>query len=213
MESNANNPQLVLIKPFGPSIVKLKLPDLLVSQMNEYVDNILDNENKTKELDHGFQLAGNVKQELLLEKEFMEKIKWVEFIAFVCNEWLKKTSGKEIKSIEIINSWVVRQFKNEYNPAHHHSGHISGVGYLKVPQHMGSTIQENKRSNHNGNLVFINGSENLFSKSIYEIKPEVGDFYLFPNYLMHAVYPFTGTDEERRSVSFNAKLNEEAAVY
>ena len=26
------------------------------------------------------------------------------------------------------------------------------------------------------------------------------------NYLMHTVYPFSGTNEERRSVSFNANL-------
>jgi len=30
---------------------------------------------------------------------------------------------------------------------------------------------------------------------------------------MHGVYPFTGTDEERRSISFNAILDPEASVY
>ena len=29
---------------------------------------------------------------------------------------------------------------------------------------------------------------------------------------MHTVYPFSGTDEERRSVSFNAKIDEQAAA-
>ena len=43
------------------------------------------------------------------------------------------------------------------------------------------------------------------------IKPEVGDFYLFPNYLLHSVWPFTDSDEERRSVSFNAVINKEIA--
>lgn len=213
MEQSPKNPPLILIKPFGPSIVKLKLPDFLVTQMNDYIDSIIQDEQKMKELDHGDQLAGNVTQEFLLETEFMEKIKWVELIAFICNEWLKKTSGKELKKIEIIRSWVIRQFKNEYNPLHHHSGHISGVGYLKVPSNMGSTVQKNKQSSPNGKLVFAHGSANLFSEATYEITPEVGDFYLFPNYLLHAVYPFSGTDEERRSVSFNASLDPEAALY
>ena len=44
--------------------------------------------------------------------------------------------------------------------------------------------------------------------SKYEIKPKVGDFYIFPHYLMHTVYPFKGTDEERRSISFNAVIDE-----
>ena len=45
-------------------------------------------------------------------------------------------------------------------------------------------------------------------KSTFKIEPKVGDFYFFPNYLMHAVYPFSDTDDERRSVSFNAKIDE-----
>ena len=38
---------------------------------------------------------------------------------------------QEIKKFEIIDSWIVRQFENEYNPAHVHGGHVSGAGYLK----------------------------------------------------------------------------------
>ena len=41
------------------------------------------------------------------------------------------------------------------------------------------------------------------SNAKLKITPEVGDFYFFPNYLMHTVYPFKGTNEERRSISFN----------
>lgn len=211
--SKNNTLSMGVIKPFGPSIVKLKLPVVLVNEMNEYIDTILTDEKKIKELDHGYHLAGNVNQELLLEAEFIKKIKWTEFIGWVCNEWLKNTSDKELKDIKLIKTWIVRQFKNEYNPIHHHAGHISGVGYLKVPKHMGNTFQESKPSNSNGKLVFVHGSPNLFSQSTFEITPEVGDFYLFPNYLQHLVYPFTGTDEERRSVSFNAILDSEAAAY
>mgnify|MGYP001185214129 FL=1 len=47
------------------------------------------------------------------------------------------------------------------------------------------------------------------SQSVMSIKPEVGLFYFFPNYLMHAVFPFKGTDEERRSISFNANIDDD----
>jgi hypothetical protein len=213
MESNANNRVLSIIKPFGPSIIKLKLPETIVSQMNEYVDNILKDEIKLKELDHGSQLAGNVSQEILLETELMKKINWVGFIGSVCNEWLKRTNGRELKDLVIIKTWIVRQFKHEYNPIHHHAGHISGVGYLKVPSSMGDSFNKDKARNSNGNLVFIHGSAHPFCNATFTIKPEPGDFYMFPNYLQHAVYPFTGTDEERRSVSFNAILDPEAVTY
>ena len=46
----------------------------------------------------------------------------------------------------------------------------------------------------------------FLSNSTFNIEPRVGDFYFFPNYLMHTVYPFSDTDEERRSISFNANM-------
>ncbi len=203
-----------MLRPFGPSIVKTRIPEIIINNMNNYVDETIKDKQKISKLDHGGQLAGKVQQEFLLETEFMQKIKWAEFLASAVKEWLNFESNnrKTLKNFEIIRSWIVRQFKNEYNPVHHHSGHVSGVGYLKVPKNLGE-VNEKKSSNENGKLLLIHGSVNLFCKPTHLIKPEVGDFYLFPNYLLHTVYPFSDTDEERRSVSFNAKLDENAASY
>ena len=203
--------KLEIFKPFGPSIVKLQIPEEIITEMNRYADEIIQDDTQSKELDHGSKLVGNVHQEILLRTDFMQKIKWGEFLGKACEEWVAKERNKQLKKFHIIKSWIVRQFKNEYNPVHFHSGHISGVGYLKVPKNFGSYSQGNKRHNDNGKLELINGSKKLFCKPTYTITPAVGDFYLFPNYMLHTVYPFTGTDEERRSVSFNAKIDEEAA--
>ena len=46
------------------------------------------------------------------------------------------------------------------------------------------------------------------SSSNINVEPKLGDFYLFPNYMMHTVYPFYG-NEERRSISFNAKIDDD----
>ena len=201
-----------ILRPFGPSIVKLSIPDDLVKKLNDYTDKIILDEEKITKLDHSNQLAGKVKQEFLLENEFMQEIKWGEFLAKAIKVWLQDDSNKELKSIDIIRCWIVRQFQHEYNPVHLHSGHISGVGYLKVPKSFGN-VSEKKKINDKGRLTFIHGSVNLFSKATYVIKPEVGDFYLFPNYLLHTVYPFSDTDEERRSISFNAQLDKNSANY
>ncbi len=195
-----------VLKPFGPSIVKIKMPDTMVKEINNYVDTLILDEEKIKKLDQGHMLIGKVQQEFLMEVNFMKKIKWAEFLASKVSNWVKEDLKKDIKNFQLIKSWVVRQFKNDYNPVHWHSGEISGVGYLKVPHNLGNTSQPDKKTNENGKLQLIFGSPNLFSKSTFLIKPELGDFYLFPNYLMHTVYPFSGTDEERRSVSFNAKV-------
>jgi hypothetical protein len=49
-------------------------------------------------------------------------------------DYIFKSLGKKISKIKIKNFWIVRQFNNEYNPVHFHDGHISGVGYLKIPK-------------------------------------------------------------------------------
>ena len=59
-------------------------------------------------------------------------------------EWINSHSGEKITKFEMIESWVVRQFKNEYNPIHNHSGHVSGVGYLKVPENLGNISEKKK---------------------------------------------------------------------
>ena len=105
---------------------------------------------------------------------------------------------------------MVRQFKNEYNPTHWHGGHISGAGFLKIPKDLGKHKQsKEKREYRGGNLQLIHGSRMFLCHSTYNIVPEVGDFYFFPNYLMHTVFPFKGSDEERRSISFNANIDDE----
>ncbi|MDB4185584.1 2OG-Fe(II) oxygenase family protein, partial [Candidatus Pelagibacter sp.] len=62
--------------------------------------------------------------------------------------------------------------------------------------------------NQNGKLSLIHGSKMFLSDSTFNIIPKVGDFYFFPNYLMHTVYPFSNTSDERRSISFNAFIDE-----
>ena len=200
-----------IIKPFGPSIVKIKIPDEIIKEMNFFVDGIIKDKERLEKFNEGPKLAGNVYQEFLLDTDFMKKIKWGDFLGSACNDWVWKEKNLTLKSFQIIKSWIVRQFKYEYNPIHYHSGHISGVGYLKVPNNMGETSQKNKKVNNNGKLILIDGSKKLFSSPTYTITPKVGDFYLFPSYLMHTVYPFSNTDDERRSVSFNARIDEQAA--
>ena len=201
-----------ILKPFGPSIAKVKIPEDIISGINNHIDDLIKDKEKTTKFDYGSSLAGNVTQEFLLDIEFMQKIKWVEFLASASQRWLQDEHNISLKKFEILTSWVVKQYEHDYNPIHYHDGHISGVGYLKVPKNMGETIQKKKTINHNGKLILIDGSKKFLCNPTYIITPQVGDFYFFPSYMMHTVYPFSDTKEERRSVSFNAKIDDEAAI-
>jgi len=111
-----------------------------------------------------------------------------------------------------MDSWIVRQFENEYNPIHYHTGHISGAGFLKLPTSFGTHVQGKEKEEKDyfgGTLNLVHGQKSFLSESVFSIKPEVGYFYFFPHYLMHTVYPFKNTSEERRSISFNAMIDKE----
>jgi len=197
-----------VLRPFGPSVARFTMPPELISTLNKYTDKIIKDKKKSEELDAGGKLAGQVTQEFDLEKEFIVSSGLLKFLGNSVTNWIKHSTSTDIKKFNIIASWVVRQFKNEYNPTHWHSGHISGVGYLKVPDTLGKSTQKNKIINPNGQLQLIHGSRQFLSQSTIDITPKVGDFYFFPNYLMHSVSPFTDSNDERRSISFNAEIDD-----
>ena len=205
-----NKIQYRLIKKFGPSIFHVKIPEDIITKLNNYVEETVKNEKKSKDLDVGKNLVGDVTQEFVLEHEFIKISGWHNFLAFCVKQWIKLETNKEVKKFEIKNSWIVRQFQNEYNPTHWHGGHISGAGFLKVPTNMGKHSQKGKElAYRGGNLQLIHGSRMFLCHSTLDLVPSVGDFYFFPNYLMHTVFPFKDTNEERRSISFNAVIDDE----
>ena len=195
-----------VISPFGPKIAKLKFSSKLIKKINDEVDRILKKKKLVKKLDYSKKLVGQVKQEFQLPKSFVKKN--LETIIFKeVKKYIFQTIRKKIKKISIKNFWVVRQFNNEYNPIHYHDGHISGVGYLKIP----SFISKNpKNSKIDGTIDFINGNKMFLCDSIYNHQPKVGDVILFPHYLMHTAYP-SKSSGERRSFSFNLEVDNKIA--
>jgi len=189
------------IKPFGPSIGKTRISKKFLDVLNKE----FDEKSKSKKVDYSSKLASQIKKELKISDKFIKKYLDKELkkniIKFLSNEKIKK-----IKEIKILNLWVVRQFKGEYNPIHYHEGDLSGVGYLKLPKGMtNNKMLKNKKIKTNGTIDFINGQKGFLSKSIYNVVPKIKELIIFPNYLMHTVYPFN-IEGERRSFSFNVKI-------
>ena len=188
-------------RAFGPTIGKSKLSKKIIKILNTHVDK----SRLSKNNDYSSKLASQIKNEIRIPKAIVNKSLSKELIKNI-KIYLDKSEVREIKEIKIINLWVVRQFKNEYNPIHYHDGQISGVGYLQIPKNMNQNkLVKNKKTRTNGTIDFINGQKNFLSKSIYNLNPKLGDLLIFPNYLMHTAYPFN-VDGERRSFSFNAKI-------
>ena len=188
-------------RAFGPTMGKGKLSRKFIDIINLQVEKAPISEKN----DYSSKLASQIKNEVKLSNSFVKKKLSKELIKNI-EDYLKDSKIDKIKEIKIINLWVVKQLKNEYNPIHYHDGQLSGVGYLKIPKNMNQNkMVKNKKIKTNGTIDFINGQRSFLSKSIYNLNPKVGDLVLFPNYLMHTAYPFN-TNDERRSFSFNVKI-------
>ena len=189
------------LKPFGPSIGKGKISKTFLNKLNKE----FDKKSEIKKIDYSSKLASQIENEIKFSNDFIKKNLQTELIKNIKN-FLNNEKINNIKEIKILNLWVVRQYKGEYNPIHYHDGDLSGVGYLTLPKNMTKNILvKNKKLKTNGTVDFINGQKGFLSNSIYNLTPKIRDLIIFPNYLMHTAYPFN-INGERRSFSFNVEI-------
>jgi hypothetical protein len=85
------------------------------------------------------------------------------------------------------------------------------VLYLKVPRIADPEREEEKTyisGRQAGFINFMTGGRQEFSRTLVSFRPVVGDFYVFPGWLLHGAEPFRG-EGERRSLAFNAAVEVE----
>lgn len=196
--------------PFGPMLGYARMPDMLVEQLNAAMSDELK--------DHSGALVGKVRQELSFDKTITDLVAaslGQTFIEYHVRASRRGAFGhydhnSRRYSLDIKGGWFVRQYANEYNPLHIHTGcALSCVGYLKLPDGIEDEWEEDYRDHHpsHGHLQFAHGTDTHYSVSNFMVKPRVGDFYIFPSYMFHCVYPFR-SDGERRSFSMNLSISD-----
>jgi uncharacterized protein (TIGR02466 family) len=205
--------QYDIYQPFGPSILKVRMPQGYVNLLNAQADKILFDEKLSKERDWSHNLAGNVRKEVAINHNEIEG--FPQFLVTMAHEYIKRvlseSSMKEEQTKVSFSVWVVSQYAGDFNPLHIHDANLSGVAFLKVPPKF---EEEYKNEDHHptvGCLEFLGSVPNHFARHSYVVKPVVGDFYLFPSWLAHQVYPFR-SEGERRSMSFNVHFKLDGPV-
>ena len=89
----------------------------------------------------------------------------------------------------------------DFNPPHMHYGQLSAAGWLKMPE----SVAKDKERERAGWIEFLYGNPAMWIDPKYPVKPHVGQLFVFPNWLLHQVYPFRGKGI-RRSISFNVSV-------
>ena len=214
------------IEPFSPAILERQVPQKFIDIVNRVGDEVLSDETKSREWDFSENLVGKVSKEVQIPiVDKAEKKYCLDYMKESCllflQEMLKKNRTYEWnkltgvgtsqnlypspENIHLANSWIVSQYKGEYNPWHKHSGNFSAVMYLKIPECMNKFMEKEYDDHYpcSGLIQFMYGESQDFRSDTLTCLPEVGKMYLFPSWLKHSVYPFY-CEGERRSLSFNA---------
>ncbi|WP_347302105.1 putative 2OG-Fe(II) oxygenase [Croceibacterium sp. TMG7-5b_MA50] len=211
-----------IVAPFSPSILKARMSDELVETLNAHADAIRSDPDEVRRRDWSRNLAGVVSSELQITDLVKDASVISDFIhdlartfTYRCENALLHFSEykhtDELKntrlSIEIKEAWINDMVAGDYNPVHYHQGCVfSSVGFLALPEDYPAEFEADKaRQNTAGCLQFIDSRTAVGVRNLFTVKPAVGDFYLWPSWMLHCVYPFRSSGI-RRSVAINIAL-------
>jgi len=161
-----------IYQPFGPSILKTKLPQLYIDGLNAQSDSILMDEKASKDRDWSHNLAGNVKKEISIDHMAIEGLP--EFLATISQEYTKRVlpdflpEGTKVS----FRVWAVSQWAGDFNPIHIHDSNLSGVCFLKIPPKFDEEYAKEDHHPTAGCLEFIGSVPNHFARHSFLAKPE-----------------------------------------
>ena len=183
-------------------------------------------EAKKNKINMKKDLAGNIHSSLKLDVNSEHLTDLMDYVLpTVMNKYNDTYSGPPVKFLSsakvgnecrlVLDSlWVNFQKKHEFNPIHDHGGALSFVIWMKVPV---SSKEQNelpiaKDSNASGlisNFSFVyNDILGRIRTYPYQLDKSVsGYLVMFPSSLMHQVYPYFNSDENRISISGNIALH------
>ena len=209
-----------IYQPWSAPLLHFKLSEEQIEDLLEITDLALEDENKKSYND---KLAGEIDSEWeipdyedLAEVLNISNLGEKYFQALAAQNHIEidgenttmsqhlAVFAQNLEKAVVTSAWFNDQKDNEYNPAHDHTGVLSGVLYLKIPEYLPSR----KHENADGSIVFISNelkTDGVMTNSTLLLSPEVGDLFLFSSSLKHQVYPFRTADGGgiRRSLSFN----------
>ena len=186
----------------GNMILKFTLPMEIIDNINIAYDKAVD------ELPlHNESLAGKIVEEKLVDSIMTDYMKGA-FLS--CFTQYTKQIQKPWWELRLQGAWINEMKAGEYNPFHTHASPktdlgLSSVLMLKRPDTYGKEIT-NQEQPSNGWIELTGGNQDPLGVSQFRTNDQVGEFYVFPYTMLHGVYPFTGTDEARRTLSYNCDL-------
>ena len=193
-----------------------QIPINLYKEIDTEIQELLDTNFNGAET-FADRLAGALEHEYLLWKSH---VAMEEFINSVAGEYFKNSMWFDPigKKLNLDRYWCNFQKKNEYNPIHTHSGHLSFVIWHKIPYDAAEEAIAPNRRQINGNPLDLfqfvypdaHAKGGVNNHNLQIDKSFEGMFALFSNDLSHVVYPFYTSDDWRISLSGNLTVRDES---
>jgi hypothetical protein len=122
--------------------------------------------------------------------------------------------AEKCPSIKTEKAWVNKMVAGESNPIHHHANcNLSSVLFTEIPKGL---VKENENFKGNGigpgGILFYNNVPRAGHITEKGYLPTVGDFFIFPANLSHAVNPFK-CKGYRVSIAANFSFEEKPKVW
>ena len=189
--------------PFGPFVMRTKLPEYIRKRLLKDGKKELDSYNK--------RLAGHLKTQLLYNGD---TINW--FYQETGPIWNAYRDGHckfhdlDNLSVELDahDLWVNYMKPGDFNPMHTHGGDYSFVIFLDVPKQLEKEQEEFEGTGAKpGSLSFefTQQARPRWATTGQSILPRTGDMYIFPALLQHWVAPYK-SKVTRISVSGNLQI-------
>jgi len=225
-----NDPNWTTLRPFGPCIVKGHMSDKLQQELCGIFEKQGAKPQLDDEEDNAWELAGNLEREFVITQDllgsnvdmFQDCVNGGASQLYMSNLNVTWESQKDVVppmhteimnehldnvhlTVAIHNVWGNISVPGDFNPVHHHTGSVSGVGYLKLPDDIEREWLLEDHDPSAGMINFWDGRPASGAVHMYRQKPVVGDIYFFPSWLPHNVHPFRSSGE-RWSFSFNLSV-------
>jgi uncharacterized protein (TIGR02466 family) len=192
---------------WGPYVMKTKMPDYIIKK--------LKTEGKKTKESYNHKLAGHLENQFVypskIQQWFYEEIHPI--IQAYRNGHCKYHGIEELNvELQADDLWVNYMQPGDFNPMHTHGGDYSFVLFLDVPKQL-QKEQENFKgtSAKPGALMFeyTQQAKPRWATTGTAVKPQTGDFFIFPALLQHWVCPFK-SKVTRISVSGNLRIMNKA---
>lgn len=197
MKNNFNVPFL-----FNPGILTGKLPNHLLKKIKKVVNDPSAKKQKKMSRD----LVASIRNEY----ETPKIPELIEYVDTMYQAWVE-TFNTQNFDYDIGPIWTNYMKKGEFNPNHNHPETLAVfVIWVTIPFDVNKEMTYNGYDNSNYppknsafEFTYSTLDGRMISAPIFTDKTMEGTISMFPGTLMHCVYPFFTSDEERISIAGN----------